>query len=144
MVERGKLHTENRKLVIYIQKDEPGDPTRKKNWLPAPEGGFQFAARFYGPHGSADRRQLQHAERRAELGKVMFRRDMSPVDECSWLNSAVGRRRRSSVGWARRGFSCYSRLDALVQARTAARRAVHIHLKGNHDACPVLIGRVLP
>jgi hypothetical protein len=51
MVERGKLHTENGKLVIYIQKDEPSDPRQKQNWLPAPEGGFQFAARCYGPHG---------------------------------------------------------------------------------------------
>jgi hypothetical protein len=32
-------------------KDEPADPNQKKNWLPAPEDGFQFAARFYGPHG---------------------------------------------------------------------------------------------
>jgi len=51
MLARGKLHTENGKLVIYVQADEPKDANRKKNWLPAPKtGGFQFAARFYGPH----------------------------------------------------------------------------------------------
>jgi hypothetical protein len=51
MLEAGKLHTENGKLIIYVQKDEPTDANQKKNWLPAPEGGFQFAARFYGAHG---------------------------------------------------------------------------------------------
>jgi hypothetical protein len=51
MLKRGKLHTENGKLVIYVQADEPTDANQKKNWLPAPKkGGFQFAARFYGPH----------------------------------------------------------------------------------------------
>jgi hypothetical protein len=50
MLTRGKLHTENGKLVIYVQADEPKDANQKKNWLPAPKGGFQFAARFYGPH----------------------------------------------------------------------------------------------
>jgi hypothetical protein len=49
MLDRGKLHTERGKLVIYIQSDEPADPNQRKNWLPAPaSGGFQFAARFYG------------------------------------------------------------------------------------------------
>jgi Protein of unknown function (DUF1214) len=52
MLNRGKFHTENGKLVIYVQADEPTDPNQKKNWLPCPKsGGFQFAARFYGPHG---------------------------------------------------------------------------------------------
>jgi hypothetical protein len=50
MLTRGKLHTEDGKLVIYVQADEPKDANQKKNWLPAPKGGFQFAARFYGPH----------------------------------------------------------------------------------------------
>ena len=50
MLKRGKLHTENGKLVIYIQSDEPKDPNQRKNWLPAPKSGdFQFALRFYGP-----------------------------------------------------------------------------------------------
>ena len=50
MLTRGTLHTENGKLVIYVQADEPKDANQKKNWLPAPKGGFQFTARFYGPH----------------------------------------------------------------------------------------------
>jgi hypothetical protein len=50
MLKRGKLHTEGGKLVIYIQSNEPADANHRKNWLPAPKsGGFQFAARFYGP-----------------------------------------------------------------------------------------------
>ena len=53
MLRRGKLHTENGKLVLYVQADEPTDTNQRKNWLPAPKtGGFQFAARFYGA-GSA-------------------------------------------------------------------------------------------
>jgi hypothetical protein len=51
MVQRGKLHTADGKLVIYVQHDEPSDPDQRRNWLPAPKEGFQFAARFYGPHG---------------------------------------------------------------------------------------------
>ena len=46
---RGKLHTGDGKLVIYVQNDEPKDANQRKNWLPAPKEGFQFAARFYGP-----------------------------------------------------------------------------------------------
>jgi len=49
MLKRGKLHTEGGKLVIYVQHDEPTDPKARQNWIPAPKGGFQFAARFYGP-----------------------------------------------------------------------------------------------
>jgi hypothetical protein len=51
MVQRGAVHTGDGKLVIFIQKDAPTDANQKANWLPAPDGGFQFAARFYGPHG---------------------------------------------------------------------------------------------
>jgi hypothetical protein len=50
MLKRGKLHTEGGKLVIYVQHDEPTDVKQRQNWLPAPQGGFQFAARFYGPY----------------------------------------------------------------------------------------------
>jgi hypothetical protein len=50
MFKRCKLHTEGGKLVIYVQHDEPTDPKQRRNWLPAPEDGFQFAARFYGPY----------------------------------------------------------------------------------------------
>jgi hypothetical protein len=50
MLERGKLHTEGGKLVIYVQHDEPTDPKQRQNWLPAPKDGFRFTARFYGPY----------------------------------------------------------------------------------------------
>lgn len=49
MVDRGDLHIEDGKLTIYIQHKKPSDPARVQNWLPAPEGGFRFTARFYGP-----------------------------------------------------------------------------------------------
>jgi hypothetical protein len=48
MLERGKLHTEDGKLVIYVQHDEPTGPKQRQNWLPAPRDGFRFSARFYG------------------------------------------------------------------------------------------------
>ena len=48
MLERGKLHTEDGKLVIYVQHDEPTDPKQRQNWLPAPKDGFRFTARFCG------------------------------------------------------------------------------------------------
>jgi hypothetical protein len=51
MFARGKLHTSDGKLVIYVQHEEPTDASERQNWLPAPEGGFQFSARFYGPYG---------------------------------------------------------------------------------------------
>jgi hypothetical protein len=49
MLKRDKLHTEGGKLVINVQSDEPKEANQRKNWLPAPKEGFQFAARFYGP-----------------------------------------------------------------------------------------------
>ncbi|AKB25579.1 hypothetical protein MSMTP_2110 [Methanosarcina sp. MTP4] len=49
MVDRGDLHIKDGKLTIYIQHEKPSDPARVQNWLPAPEGGFRFTARFYGP-----------------------------------------------------------------------------------------------
>jgi hypothetical protein len=51
MLAREKLHTTDGKLVIYVQHEEPKDASERQNWLPAPKGAFQFAARFYGPHG---------------------------------------------------------------------------------------------
>jgi hypothetical protein len=50
MLERGKLHTEGGKLVIYVQHHEPSDPKQHQNWLPAPKEGFCFTVRFYGPY----------------------------------------------------------------------------------------------
>ncbi|MGY3618841.1 DUF1214 domain-containing protein [Bradyrhizobium sp. USDA 10063] len=51
MLDRGKLHAEGGKLVIYIQNEKPRDPNRARNWLPAPKGPFRFVFRFYGPKG---------------------------------------------------------------------------------------------
>jgi hypothetical protein len=49
MIDQKQLQTESGKLVIYLQHEKPSDPTQLKNWLPAPEASFRFAARFYGP-----------------------------------------------------------------------------------------------
>ena len=49
MLSGGKLRTTDSKLVIYVQHEEPKN--ERHNWLRAPKGEFQFAARFYGPHG---------------------------------------------------------------------------------------------
>jgi hypothetical protein len=35
-------------LTIYIQHDSPG-PDKESNWLPAPDGPFFMASRYYGP-----------------------------------------------------------------------------------------------
>ena len=52
MLEQKKLHIEDGKLIIYVQKEKPTDNRQLKNWLPAPEGDFRFTARFYGPYMS--------------------------------------------------------------------------------------------
>lgn len=52
MIDQKQLYVADGKLVIYLQKDKPSDPNQLKNWLPAPEGSFRFAARFYGPRMS--------------------------------------------------------------------------------------------
>lgn len=49
MLAAGKLHIEDGKLMIYVQRDEPANPMHRRNWLPAPARGFEFAERFYGP-----------------------------------------------------------------------------------------------
>ena len=49
MIDQKQLYVADGKLVIYLQKDKPSDPNQLKNWLPAPDGSFRFAARFYGP-----------------------------------------------------------------------------------------------
>jgi uncharacterized protein DUF1214 len=38
VLKRGKLHTADGKLVIYVQNDEPKDADQRQNWLPAPKG----------------------------------------------------------------------------------------------------------
>jgi len=53
--------------VIYVQHDEPEDPKQRQNWLPAPQNGFRFTARFYGPYtpliyGSWDRPDVERVE----------------------------------------------------------------------------------
>jgi hypothetical protein len=52
MLDRGELHVDNGQLTVYSQRDKPNDPDQARNWLPAPDGGFRFAARFYGPDAS--------------------------------------------------------------------------------------------
>jgi hypothetical protein len=38
-------------LTIYVQSDEPSDPVRRANWLPAPKGGdFSLYVRAYWPN----------------------------------------------------------------------------------------------
>ena len=49
MLERGDLHVDDEKVTIYIQHERLSDPVQLRNWLPAPEGSFRFAFRFYGP-----------------------------------------------------------------------------------------------
>ena len=36
-------------LTIYVQADEPADPSMRSNWLPAPTGEFSLYVRAYGP-----------------------------------------------------------------------------------------------
>lgn len=46
----GMYVQENGKLTFYLQPEKPSDPEQAKNWLPtSATGGFQLAARFYGP-----------------------------------------------------------------------------------------------
>jgi len=49
MYRNGDFAVKDGKLTFYIQKDKPDDPVQLRNWLPAPDGGFMLAARFYGP-----------------------------------------------------------------------------------------------
>ncbi len=50
MYERGEFYVDDKGvLTFYVQCDRPETPERLKNWLPAPQGPFRFAARFYGP-----------------------------------------------------------------------------------------------
>jgi hypothetical protein len=38
-----------RRPARRFHHDQPTDPDQLANWLPAPEGPFRFAFRFYGP-----------------------------------------------------------------------------------------------
>ena len=56
-INRFSVGTKNKNLVfakdgsltIYVQADEPKDPTERANWLPAPEGDFSLYVRTYWP-----------------------------------------------------------------------------------------------
>ena len=48
-LDQGLLEVEDDKLTIYIQHQKPTDPGQTANWLPAPQSGFRFTPRFYGP-----------------------------------------------------------------------------------------------
>ena len=52
MLDEGRLHVDGGELVVYVQHERPSDPDAAKNWLPAPEEGFRFTPRFYGPRWS--------------------------------------------------------------------------------------------
>lgn len=52
LLEAGHLHVEDDELVVYVQHEKPSDLEKAKNWLPAPERGFRFPPRFYGPRWS--------------------------------------------------------------------------------------------
>ena len=40
-------------LTLFIQKDEPTDPSQKANWLPAPDGPIYMVMRLYWPKAEA-------------------------------------------------------------------------------------------
>lgn len=46
----GVYAVESGRLTFYLQPEQPSDPEQARNWLPtSATGGFQLAARFYGP-----------------------------------------------------------------------------------------------
>ena len=49
----GLVRGKDGSLDIYIQHDEPKDPSQRANWLPAPEGDFYLAFRLYHPEPAA-------------------------------------------------------------------------------------------
>lgn len=50
LLNAGHYAQRNDRVVFYLQSGRPTDPEQTRNWLPIPsEGGFQLAARFYGP-----------------------------------------------------------------------------------------------
>lgn len=77
MLERGDLHVADGKLVIYIQHEKPTNPNQLRNWLPASEGSFRFAFRYYGPmsgllDGSYDLPGVVRTPRGSEAGELMM------------------------------------------------------------------------
>ena len=61
MLERGKLHTEDGKLVIYVQHDEPTDPKQRQNWLACAKGRLPLHRAFLRRCHAPDRCELRHA-----------------------------------------------------------------------------------
>lgn len=50
LCDAGVYHTDRGRLTFYLQAECPDDPDQARNWLPvSADGGFQLAARFYGP-----------------------------------------------------------------------------------------------
>ncbi|MFE9139418.1 DUF1254 domain-containing protein [Streptomyces sp. NPDC007355] len=45
----GLVYDEDGGLTLYVQKQQPADPKRAANWLPAPDGPFSVIIRVYGP-----------------------------------------------------------------------------------------------
>ena len=45
----GMRYADDGSLTIVIQRDEPSEPDRRANWLPAPAGAFRPILRMYGP-----------------------------------------------------------------------------------------------
>lgn len=52
--DRSDLHrNSDGSIDLYVQHNEPTDEAQRKNWLPAPAGGFRLMWRLYGPSGGA-------------------------------------------------------------------------------------------
>lgn len=45
----GLVRGDDGSLTIYMQRDEPTDPTARANWLPTPAGTFRPILRMYEP-----------------------------------------------------------------------------------------------
>ena len=45
----GLVYNDDGSLEIYLQHQEPTDPKKRANWLPAPRGPFYLALRHYSP-----------------------------------------------------------------------------------------------
>jgi hypothetical protein len=45
----GTVYGKDGSLEVFLQHDEPTDPTQRANWLPAPKGRFYLVTRHYSP-----------------------------------------------------------------------------------------------
>lgn len=48
----GLVYGADGSVDIYLQRDEPADPTERANWLPTPEGPFYVVGRAYSPRAA--------------------------------------------------------------------------------------------